>query len=277
MLVSSRDQMVVMLGPYVNTSRPPLPNPEAAQTSFARDPLAFHTALQESLTADSPPSKAHTFLAELPKKTEAIGDHKECPLIVTANYDTLLEKAFQEAKEEYDLAIYMATGDDQTKFVHIKWDSTEPPEPIDIDHDDFPFNDDMSLRRTLIVKVHGAVTIRDYGWDNNFVITEDNYIDYLTGGPIDQLVPKQIHARLNKSHPLFLGYDIRDWNLRVFLKRIWKSPPGIQARSWAVQENPDELQKQLWTQTCGSYLTLFDEPVDQYIEGLDACLRGSGD
>ena len=35
----------------------------------------------------------------------------------------------------------------------------------------------------------------------------------------------QILDKLQDSHCLFLGYTVRDWNLRVFLKRIWEGTP----------------------------------------------------
>ena len=47
-------------------------------------------------------------------------------------------------------------------------------------------------------------------------------------------------------HAMFLGYPVHDWNLRVFLKRIWEGSLG--ARSWAIEPAPDALEKSLWTQ-----------------------------
>jgi hypothetical protein len=40
---------------------------------------------------------------------------------------------------------------------------------------------------------------------------------------------------------------MRDWNLRVFLKRIWEGSLG--ARSWAVEPDPDILEKDFWAQS----------------------------
>ena len=41
---------------------------------------------------------------------------------MTTNYDDALERAFDEAEEPYDLAVYMASGDDKGKFVHVPYD-----------------------------------------------------------------------------------------------------------------------------------------------------------
>ena len=69
---------------------------------------------------------------------------------------------------------------------------------------------------------------------DNFVITEDDYIGYLSRRPIETLVPAQLLGKLRESHFLFLGYGIRDWNLRVFLQRIW-GDQQLGAKSWAVE------------------------------------------
>jgi hypothetical protein len=313
--LSSRDHMAVILGPDINTLSPPLPNanelaknlaedygyphlpkedtsgdaskpavslPEVAQYIYAtEDARELYGALQERLTIECQPGSVHTFLANLPKTIKKLGDHKEHPLILTTNYDTLLEKAFDDAGEPYDLAVYQASGETPTKFVHLSWQERDPfviEKPNNYPdkrqgEPGFPFHDDWELRRTLIVKVYGAVGTREPGcsWDDeNFVVTEDNYIDYLSGLSIEQLVPVQIRARLKDSHCLFLGYDISDWNLRVLMKRIWSS--GIDRKSWAVQADPDDLQEQLWRQPSTAKVTLFSEPIDDYINGLKKCL-----
>ena len=79
------------------------------------------------------------------------------------------------------------------------------------------------------------------------MVTEDHYIDYLSAAPIESLVPVQILAKLTESHCLFLGYTMRDWNLRVFLKRIWRGEP-LGSRSWAIEREPDALEKDFWSQ-----------------------------
>ena len=76
------------------------------------------------------------------------------------------------------------------------------------------------------MKVHGAVERHGHAdaWEDNYVITEDDYIGYLSDSPIGQVVPTTCSTKLRYSHFLFLGYAMRDWNLRVFLQRIWRRP-----------------------------------------------------
>ena len=77
-------------------------------------------------------------------------------------------------------------------------------------------------------------------------------------------MPVQILAKLTDSHCLFLGYSMRDWNVRVFLKRIWQDEP-LGSKSWAIQRDPDVLEKDFWSQ---SHVDVFAAPLEQYVEEL---------
>ena len=57
------------------------------------------------------------------------------------------------------------------------------------------------------------------------MVTEDDYIDYLAHGDVGGAIPVALAAKLRRSHFLFLGYGMRDWNLRLVLDRIWGGEP----------------------------------------------------
>ena len=79
----------------------------------------------------------------------------------------------------------------------------------------------------------------------SFVITEDHYIDYLTRADPSTLVPVTLVAKLKRSHFLFLGYSLRDWNLRVILHRIW-GEQKLHWKSWAIQLDPHPIDEEFW-------------------------------
>ena len=116
------------------------------------------------------------------------------------------------------------------------------------------------------MKIHGAVDgeLAGYRWKDNYVITEDQYIEYLSQSPVEGLVPADILAKLTSSHWLFLGYSAFDWNLRVFLQRVWCGEP-LAARSWAVESSPDLLEKELWRRYGVDLLAV---PVATYLDEL---------
>jgi hypothetical protein len=96
----------------------------------------------------------------------------------------------------------------------------------------------------VILKIHGT-TDRINTEGDSFVITEDHYIDYLTRTDISNLVPVTLAAKLRRSHFLFLGYSLRDWNLRVILHRIWGAQK-LTYKSWAIQLDPEPIDREFW-------------------------------
>ena len=209
-------------------------------------PFLYKT-LKQILAVDTEASPVHRFFARFPKTLEELGLPKRYQMIVTTNYDNALECAFDRENEPYDLAVYMASGPDRGKFVHFPYDGAPEAVSVPNHYGKFPIDDYGDLDRTVIIKVHGAVdgNMGDYRWKENYIITEDQYIDYLSTRPAESLVPVQILEKLRGSHCLFLGYNVHDWNLRVFLKRIWRDV-AIDAQSWAVESSPDVLEDRFW-------------------------------
>ena len=218
------------------------------------------------------PGPVHRFLADLPQRLERAGFEPRYQLIVSTNFDTALERAFNEAHEPYDLAVYMASGEERGKFVHFPYDDVAPKTISSPNaYAAFPIDEYGELARTVIVKIHGAVdgSLGEFRWRENYVITEDHYIDYLSRSPVESLVPIQILDKLRESHCLFLGYTIRDWSLRVFLKRIWGRRP-LGAKSWAVEPDVDILEREFWTH---SNVDVFSAAPVDYLDWLGARLE----
>jgi hypothetical protein len=260
------EQLAAILAERFGIKSTRLDLPEVAQYVYVtKGRPDLYRMLKQLLTAECEPGPVHRFLARFPRMLEELGLAKRYQLIVTSNFDTALEQAFDDEPEPYDLAVYMASGPDKGKFVHIPPDG--PPAAIvqPNRYGQLPIGEDYELERTLIVKIHGAVDgrIGDYRWRENYVITEDHYIDYLSRSPIESLVPVQVLDKLRESHCLFLGYTVRDWNLRVFLKRIWEGSLG--AKSWAVEPDPDILEKDFWAQ---SNVDLYEADLADYVNQL---------
>jgi hypothetical protein len=152
----------------------------------------------------------------------------------------------------------VAEGDNRGKFMHWLPDGEarliEKPNEYR----------DLSLeQRTVILKIHGAVDRAKTDRDS-FVITEDHYIDYLTRTDISNLIPVTLAAKFRRSHFLFLGYSLRDWNLRVILHRIW-GEQKLDYKSWAILSNPDKLDQEFWKKR---NVDILDICLEDYIKGL---------
>lgn len=236
----------------------------AEYASALRGEMELFQLVAHVLRAGSEPGPVHRYLAHLPAK---LGGRRQ--MIVTSTYDTALEKAFIEAAEDFDVVVYMAPGTEQAgKFVHVPWEAF--PRPIDKPNEyaGLPIiAGDHTLRRTVIVRICGTVDDISAGfpWEDNYLITEDHYIDYLSGRAVEEVVPGQILAKLKRANYLFLGYTIGDWRLRVFLQRIWKGPKLGRAKYWAIEHEPDTLERELWKE---ERVSLYRSSLTDYLRGL---------
>jgi len=211
------------------------------------------------------PGPLHRFLARMPAllRERGVSHH----LIVSTNYDLGLERAFEDAGEELDIVAYVATGTHRGRFWHRP--PGQAPRPIDVPN---TYATELSLeRRTILLKLHGAVDpLPEREWES-FVITEDDYIDYLGHSELSTVVPVSLAAKLRRSHFLFLGYDMADWNLRLILNRIWGERP-VAYRSWAVEDSPSPLAQAFWRRYD---VTPLDVDPKAYVELLERRLEAA--
>lgn len=221
----------------------------------------LYDALHDVFAREFPSTRLHEFLAEVPVRLRSAGRGKPA-LIVTTNYDDLIERALDSRGEPYDVVVYMAEGRHEGLFCHLVSDGelvpVESPETyMAVDPD----------RQTVVLKMHGFVCREDAS-DDSYVITEDHYIEYLTRTDLTMLLPKPVMARLLNCHLLFLGYSLRDWNFRAILYQIHRN--RLRDNDWwAVQLNPDRLERKSWEKR---NVDIIDLPLEQYIPALEHAL-----
>jgi hypothetical protein len=206
--------------------------------------------LYENLRAlfdtDCTPTALHQLLAMTPSVLRAKGYPQRHLLIVTTNYDDLLERTFKAMDEPFDVVTYVADTDQRGKFVH--WPHAAEPRLIDKpnEYGDLPLElPSCNLKRSIILKLHGAVD-RINAENDSYVITEDHYINYLARKDVASPIPSALAAKLKKTNFLFMGYSLRDWNLRVILQRIW-GEQQLSYTSWAVQPAAEALDQKFWS------------------------------
>ena len=239
-----------------------------AMTGWGR----LYDTLHEIFVGEYRPTPLHVFLARLPKRIAAETGSPRYQLIVTTNYDDALEAAFRDEGEEFDVITYIAEGENRGRFMHHKPDGGQQVIARANVYIELPVDERGRPERTMILKIHGAVDRTKPTWENDsYVITEDDYIEYLTRSDISSLVPPALVAKLKRSQLLFLGYSMRDWNLRVILHRIWgeQKLSGTFA-AWAIQLKPDPIEKKFWEQRG---VDVFDVSLSDYVAALEELAR----
>lgn len=218
----------------------------------------LHRELHALLAAPAEPTPVHRFFAALPPLLRERGLPHQ--LIVTTSYDLAIEQALLDAGEEFDVVSYLAAGRHRGKFCHFAPDRRV--RVIDVPN---RYASELSLdRRTVVLKLHGGIDpAHERAWES-FVITEDDYIDYLPYSDLARAVPVSLAVRLRRSHFLLLGYGVLDWNLRVVLNRLWGNE-ALDYRSWAVASVAQPIERALWR---ARDIELLEAPLEEYVDAL---------
>lgn len=211
----------------------------------------LHNQLHDIFSFRQDPGSVHAYLADAASHASL--------LIVTTNYDDLIERAFDKVGRPYDVVVH-ASHSHGRGDVFWRPHGDQPKELLSKDLDI-----DLSAS-TVIYKIHGSID-RSANPRREYVITEDDYIDFLARMTNSTAIPK-IFAEPFQKHPfLFLGYGLYDWNLRVVLNRIHRElrrPDDI--KSWAVETQSKPLEKKLWSMR---NVNVFDGlTLDEFIDGL---------
>jgi hypothetical protein len=221
--------------------------------------------LHEVFDRDCVPGDVHAYLAAV----------RAPLLIVTTNYDDLIERAFAACGRPYDLVIH-PTDRKEVEASVLLWKHGER-EPVPV----APNNLFLDLATTSVIyKMHGTVDRASNRWDS-YVITEDDYVDFLSRMTSQTAVPSLFMRHIRSRHLLFVGYGLRDWNLRVVLKNLrlphGRSDAGERAdedeedlRSWAIQSRPSGLEVELWN---ARRVKIYDVDIAEFVTRLRAAGR----
>ena len=191
------------------------------------------------------PSKLLKTIAALPLR-----------LIVTTNYDRLLEVALDESdnKDNYRLVVQPINGFDEGSSLPalMEWLPT--------------------YEGVTVYKIHGTFSEQPGNGQTNdpgrIIVTEDDYIHFLTViGKENEGVPNSIKEKLVDSTLLFLGYSLEDWDFRTLHKGLIEGlAPHVQRASFAIQKDPPEFLRDFWRK---KGVTIYDIDVHQFADDLE--------
>jgi hypothetical protein len=215
----------------------------------------LYEELNTLFTGQFTPTIVHRFLAELssPQVPRPVDRHL---LIVSTNYDDLIEKALGDGN--FDLIYYDPDSEPRPRFWHRG--PNMPPREIDSPND---YDYEFFTQRPVVLKIHGTADRVDQD-RMGFVITEDHYIEYLAEEPLEKLLPPALLHKMRNQHLLFLGYSLRDWNFRVFLRKL-KRDKKWRYMSWAVLLQTDDAETKFWQK---NEVDIVNLELQLYIEKL---------
>lgn len=216
----------------------------AQHAKNAENEFVFRTRLRSILAEQGRPNDLHDLLAELWPRIR---------LVVTTNYDTLLESALHSRDERFHTVFHTPRNQAGANCFGFLEHGGERPQY---------FSDDQLARRDLseagiIFKMHGTMATgaaRD--WED-FVITEDDYTAFLSQMPI----PTAFFPYFVESSFLFLGCSLEDPDVRVLLHQLRKHRSKQDVPSWSIRRGASNAEKSAWAKrgvtVCNEVLTDF--------------------
>ena len=173
-------------------------------------------------------------------------------IIITTNYDRLFEKALLKVDKDPHVFVYDPTppGDEPTPDL-----TTDP-----------------TIERPLLYKMHGDLDKRE-----SIVITDEDYINFvqrMSEKDVVHPVPQTIRFRMQRWPTLFVGYSLRDYNLRLLFRTLrWKVDTANFPESYSLDKSPDPLILQIW-QNERHFITFVTEDLWSFVPALYKAVQG---
>ncbi len=180
---------------------------------------------------------------------------------VTTNYDDLVERALQNQKRSPWVVVDRGKeGSVWFRPPGGNWKEIKPTElSFEIPEED---------RRPIVFKLHGSFD-RDNLTADSFLITEEDYVDFLGRQEGGQLPPMLGTATIDRSF-LFLGYALKDWNIRVLLRKL-KETRGAKKKvlNWAIARDTGMAEHLVWD---AQDVRMYDLDLDAFVTSLETAL-----
>jgi hypothetical protein len=188
--------------------------------------------LEETLgRPDYTPSETHRLLAE-------IAQHQPL-LIITTNYDTLMEQALTELGVAHDVLAYgsgqRGWSERRGQALWIPSGASEPELVSEVST--------VTFSRPLVCRLNGTAVMNGKRI-GSYVVTEEEQIDWIMELRAGSWLPVFADRYLARSHLLSLGHSASDWSQRALLRLLSERWPD--RRGWAVALRPSPLSVMTW-------------------------------
>ncbi|MET0398661.1 MAG: SIR2 family protein, partial [Longimicrobiaceae bacterium] len=205
------------------------------------------------------PRATHEMFAAWGRYRTPDGKPVPFPVVITTNYDDVLERRLADAGLPFHLLSYQADGPDRGLFYHL------PPEGslrvIERPRNVQPFSDAF-----VVVKLNGGFNPHD-GIPESYATTRLDYWDL--AARIPHVLPAPIQRALSADPILFLGHGLAAQDIESLVRFAHRGYPG--PRSWAIVLRDHGTE--YWRQ-CG--VEILQHDVNAYVGELWRRLAGNG-
>jgi hypothetical protein len=116
----------------------------------------------------------------------------------------------------------------------------------------------------MIYKIHGSLHDAATAATDSVVITNEDYVTFLS---VAGVVPSYITTRLPKVGLLFLGYSFSDWNVRSLYRAVtrYRAAQSATTMDYAVLLNPSPYEMGFFDK---NQIDVFDTPLDLFCQRM---------
>ena len=188
-------------------------------------------------------------------------------MIITTNYDSGLEKAFEKEGLPIDVVYYSTGAKRASEFYHKLYETNEKEYPYSKEdrgekagpnYEKLKVYDiSTKIERPIIVKLHGGIVYRVSQDYDTFMIAETHQIDFFQKAKSE--FPKALKLYLDKCDIVFLGYTANDADLQAILHYFFEKKDFLEKKDddsysfsfgWRIKPNrEDPTMPQGWLVT----------------------------
>lgn len=273
LLTADEDQQVATLQLLSRVTR--IANPPEPLTSITSyyEKLLGRDRLWKLLTdifrTKTTPTLTHDMLAQ--SAQHHLGQKNAIDyLIITTNYDCLMETALDKLEVPY--VVLTTNRGDQPKVL-IRCSKTVP-EGEDLEdtysNTKFPANFQMMKSASLVViyKIHGCVNAELEYADEGVVISDNDYVDYVSQmAQTDGVIPAHVSSLMWEKPFWFLGYSLSDWNVRSIYQTLKKrsNPDKRAIKDYSVMRSVGKFEQLFFDK---NDITIFLAELNEFAENI---------
>jgi hypothetical protein len=266
----------------IGSPSPPLLD-ASSYFAYRIDRTQFWTDLHELFANKQQPTATHALVARaaanhIERNRDDIA--AEDYLIVTTNYDCLIERAMDAQNVPYcvltvprgeppsvelsfspNAQSYLGLTDARFKRLvqNVGFENDQPKTTT-------MFSGLVNRPRPLVMlyKIHGSLHPNATPATDSVVITHDDYVAFLS---LSAAVPSYVATRLPKLGLLFLGYSFSDWNVRSLYRAVtrYRAAQRATTMDYAVLLNPSPYETGFFDK---SKIDVLDTPLDLFCQRM---------
>lgn len=194
-------------------------------------------------------------------------------LILTTNYDCLMEEALEKA--EVDYVVLTTRKKDQRVLVRFSPRIKDAANLANANSGKYPNNLSLMKPKSMVViyKLHGCLNPALNETDDGVVISDNDYVDYISQmNSLHGSIPAYVNALMQNKAFLFLGYSLNDWNVRsVFETMRKKRGEDFTDQDYSVMSYVGPFEKLFFQRNS---ITILNTDLNSYVAGILSVLEG---